>query len=572
MRREFLLFLLLTGLCACDRGSAPPAKAPEPAPESPQFVSWSLSDPKTFNPILVTDNGSSVALQPIFDSLLRTSPVTLLPEPWLAERWEHDESGNVWTFHLRHDVRWHDDKPLTATDVVFTFRAIFDERVPNSAKYTLSVDGQPLKVEAVDDYTVRIETPRPFAPLLSALEVAILPAHILSKSLDDGEFVRQWGIDVAPDKIVGSGPYRMKQYVPAQFIRYERNPTYWKKDAEAKPLPYIERRTTLIVPNQDTAYLKFLSGETSEHPARPEEVAELQAKAASLHAKVDEMGIDSGSLFVAFNLNPRHYVKDGNRDPRLGWFSDLRFRRAIAHAIDKQSMIVNCLSGHGRPATTLISPSNTNYYNPEVKGYEYDLAHARALLADGGYVDKDGDGFLEDQAGNTLEFTLTTNAGNQIREKVCSILKEDWTKIGLKVNYRPLDFTALVEKLDTTFDWDVILIGFTGSSDPNNSANFLRSNGNLHIWNPSQSKPGTAWETEIDFLLDKGSRSLDPAERRPSYWRIEEILQQQLPMIQTVRQIEHIAYRDNLENYRRTVWDLDQPETIRFSAGPAAAE
>jgi len=565
MRRGFVFIALLTSLCACDRG-------PKPAAESPQFVGWLLSDPKTFNPILITDKGSSDALEPVFDSLVRTSPVTLQTEPWLAERWEHDESGNVWTFHLRHDVRWHDDKPFTAADVVFTFRAIFDERVPNSSKFTLSVDGHPLKVDAVDDYTVRIETPRPFAPLLSALEQAILPAHILSKPLDDGEFVRQWGIDVAPEKIVGTGPYRMKQYVPAQFLRYERNPTYWKKDTDAKALPYIERKTLLIVPNQDTAYLKFLAGETSEHLARPEEVSELRTKAASLHAKVEEMGIDSGSLFVAFNLNPRHYAKDGNRDPRLGWFSDLRFRRAIAHAIDKQSMIVNCLNGHGQPAVTLSSPSNTTYYNPELKDYDYDLDHARALLADGGYVDKDGDGFLEDKAGNTLEFTLTTNSGNQLREKLCSILKEDWTKIGLKVNYRPLDFTALVEKLDTTFDWDVVLIGFTGTPEPNNGANFLRSSGNLHFWNPSQTKAGSAWETEIDFLLDKGSRVLDPAERRSSYWRIEEILHQQLPIVQTVRQIEHIAYRDNLENYRRTVWGLDQPETIRFSPGPAAAK
>ena len=106
--------------------------------------------------------------------------------------------------------------------------------------------------------------------------------------------------------------------------------------------------------------------------------------------------------------------------------------------------------------------------------------------------------------------SLTTNAGNQVREKMCSILKEDWDKLGIKVNYRPLDFRPLVEKLYTTFDWDAVLIGFTGGIEPNNGANLLRSSGNLHFWNPEPAGAGDAWEAEIDRLLDEGARELDP--------------------------------------------------------------
>jgi peptide/nickel transport system substrate-binding protein len=568
MRRAAALAALLTLLNACDRESKPAAVSTVP----PQFVSSTISDPKTFNPILIVDNASRDAVRFVFDSLVRTNVVTLETEPALAERWESDAAGTTWTFHLRRGVRWHDGKPLTSADVVFTFRAVFDERVPNSSKYTLTVDGEPIAVSAIDDYTVKIETPRPFAPLLSALEQDILPAHLLSKSLDDGEFVRRWGIDVAPEKIIGSGPYRMTQYVPAQFIRFERNPDYWRKDAAGQVLPYIDRRTALIVPNQDTAYLKFLAGETTELGPRPEEVNDLRQKAASLHARVEEVGIDAGNLFVAFNRNPRHYVRDGKRNPRLDWFTDPRFLRAVAHAVDKQSMIVNCFSGHARPAVSMMSPSNGLYHNPNLQDYEYDLARARALLTEGGYVDRDGDGVREDQAGNPVEFNLNTNSGNQVREKVCSILKEDWTKLGLKVNYRPLDFTALVERLDSTYEWDAILIGFTGTPEPNNGANLLRSNGNLHLWHPRQETPATAWEAEIDSLLDQGSRALKPEERRPFYWRIQEILHRELPMIQTVHEVEHVAYRDNLQNYRRTVWGLEQPEAIRFGGGPAALD
>jgi peptide/nickel transport system substrate-binding protein len=239
--------------------------------------------------------------------------------------------------------------------------------------------------------------------------------------------------------------------------------------------------------------------------------------------------------------------------------------RAIAHAMDKQAMIVNCLNGYGKPAIAEVSPEDKLYHNPHLTDYPYDLDEARRLLREGGYVDRDNDGIVEDAAGNPVEFSLTTNAGNQIREKMCSILKEDWTKLGMKVNYRPLDFQALVEKLYTTFDWDAVLIGFTGSPEPNNGANLLRSSGNLHFWNPSQSTPETPWEAEIDRLLEEGAREMDVQKRPQYYWRIQEILHEQLPMIETVRQMTFAAYRRSLRNYEQAVWGPYRPELIRFA-------
>ena len=437
--------------------------------------------------------------------------------------------------------------------------------MPNSAKYALLVDGQPIKTEVVDDYTVRLTVPHPFAPLINSIGQPILPKHVLGPSLKDGTFVQQWGIDTPPEKIIGSGPYKMVRYVPAQFIEYQRNPDYWMKDDTGKTLPYLDGQTQLIVPNQDTLLLKFLSGQTDVHGPRPEEVADLRAKAAQLKITVQETGLETGSTFVSFNRNPRHYTQNGKTDPRLTWFTDLRFLRALAHAVDKQAMIVNCLNGYGKPAVAEISPENKLYHDPDLTDYDYDLDEARRLLKDAGYVDRDGDGVIEDAAGNPVEFSLTTNAGNQVREKMCSILKEDWTKLGMKVNYRPLDFQALVEKLNSTFDWDAVLIGFTGTLEPNNGANLLRSGGNLHFWNPSQPTPATPWEAEIDTLLDQGARELDVQKRRAYYWRIQAILHEQLPMIQTVRQTQFIAYKNILQNYRPTVWGLYRPELIRIA-------
>ena len=558
-----LIVLLLVTTAGCHHNSEPPAATPTAPHREQRLTSATISDPKTFNPLLAVDQASVMAVSDLFDGLVRLNPLTLAMEPMLAERWEYNADGTVCTFHLRHDVRWHDGQPLTAADVAFTFDAIYDERVPNSVKYLLLVDGKRIQVEVVDDYTVRLTLPRPFAPLINSLSQSILPKHLLGAALKDGTFSQQWGIDTPPEKIIGTGPYRMVRYVQAQFIEYQRNPDYWMTDDVGARLPYLEAQTRLIVPTQDTMYLKFLAGQTDFHSPRPEEVAELRAKVDALKIVVSELGIDPGTTFVSFNRNPRHYVKNGKTDPRLTWFTDPTFLRAIAHAIDKQAIILNCLNGYGKPAVAEISPENKVYHNPNLTDYAYDLDAAKQLLSEGGFADRDGDGVIEDRQGNPIEFSLSTNAGNQVREKICSILKEDWTKLGMKVNYRPLDFTTLVEKIDNTFDWDAILIGFTGTIEPNNSANLLRSNGNLHLWNPTQPKPATAWEAEIDSLLDQGSREIDEQKRRTYYWRIQEILHEQLAMIQTVRQTQFRAYKTVLQNFRPTVWELYRPELIR---------
>jgi peptide/nickel transport system substrate-binding protein len=558
-----------------------------------RLVTATASDPKTFNPILVTDQTSNLALAEVFEGLVRTDPETTLPQPLLAERWEWSEDGKACTFHLRRGVTWHDGEPFTSADVVFTFDAVFDDRVPNSARYTLSVDGEPIRAVAVDDHTVRFDLPRPFAPFLSAVGVSILPEHVLGAALADGTFTHRWGIDTPPPELIGTGPYRMRRYVAAQLIEYERNPTYWMRDAEGRRLPYLDGRVTLIVPEQNAISLRFLSGQTHYFNPRPEEIADLQDRASALGIRVHEIGSDPGNLFVAFNRNPRRFEKkepaaaatgedasdgdsaggesaEGDGDlaaihPQLAWFTDKRFLRALAHAVDKRGMIETIYYGFGTPAVAYISEESKIFHNPDLRDYEYDLGLAARLLDEAGYRDRDGDGWREDARGNRVEFHLSTNAGNSLRERMCAILREDWTQLGIKVNYRPQTFQSLVERLNVTYDWDAILIGFTGTTEPNNGANLLRSSGNLHLWNPRQKTPATPWEAEIDRLLDAGSAELDVEKRARFYWRIQEILHEELPILETVRQKIAIAYGDRLENFRPTVWGFVDPERISIA-------
>ena len=560
-------FVAFTGaLCACRNET--PARAGSRV-RGQRLVTATASDPKTFNPILVTDQTSNLALAEVFEGLVRMNPATTLPEPVLAERWEWSDDGKLCTFHLRPGVRWHDGAPFSADDVVFTFDAVFDDAVPNSARYTLTVDGKRIGVAALDENTVQFSLPRPFAPFLSAVEVPIVPKHILGSALADRTFTHRWGIDTDPRELIGTGPYRMRRYVPAQLIEYERNPTYWRRDAEGKPLPYLDGRVTLIVPEQNAISLRFLSGETHYYNPRPEEIADLQDRAGALGIQVRDIGSDPGNLFVAFNRNPEHYARHAvpgvQVDPRLTWFTDKRFLRALAHAVDKRGMIETIFYGFGTPAVSYISEENRVFHNPSTKDYEYDLALAARLLDAADFRDRDGDGWREDSLGHLVEFNLSTNAGNFLRERMCAILREDWTKLGIKVNYRPQTFQSLVERLNVTYDWDAILIGFTGTIEPNNGANLLRSSGNLHLWYPRQKTPVTPWEAEIDRLLDAGSAELALEKRAGFYRRIQEILHEELPFLETVRQKVAIAYSDRLVGFEPTVWGFVDPERISIA-------
>lgn len=574
IRLSALLLAVAGSACRSEPKSSEPTPAASQTPAaaaaprahpSHLFPAAALSDPKTFNPILITDATSSEILQEVFDGLVRLDPRSGEMGPALAERWEISPDGTEVTFHLRKDVRWHDGVPLTAADVVFTFDAIYDPSVPTSLKNTLTIDGQRIGVEALDDHTVRMKLPHAFAPLLNAIAAPIVPKHKLAAALAAGEFARQWGIDTPPDQVIGSGPYKLDKYVPAQYLHWVRNPHYWMRDDSGRPLPYLEEQTMRIVPNQDTAYLKFLAGETDIHRPRPEEVADLRSRAAERNITVQDLGLDTGTLFVSFNRNPAHYRRDGKTDPRLTWFTDANFLQAIAHGIDKSAIITNVLHGYGQPARAYISPENKQFHNPNLVDYPYDLERAKELLENGGYVDRDGDGIREDRGGTPLEFTLYTNAGNQLREKICAILKEDWESLGMTVHFKALDFGLLVEKLDGTFDWDAMLMGFTGSIEPHTASNLLRSAGNLHLWQPNQEQPATEWEAEIDRQLDIGARTLDPAGRRAAYWRVQEILNQQLPMIQLVHGPRFTASTNQLQDFAPTVWGVYRPELMHFS-------
>jgi len=521
------------------------------------------SDPRTLNPALAQETSSTAVLSDLFTGLTKTDLKTMRVVPDLAEGWEEKEDGRLYIFYLRRGVRWSDGEPFTAEDVVFTYRDIYlNPQIPNSTgdmfKGILkSQEDIGNFVKKIDDYTLEFRLPESFAPFLNALSAPILPKHKLEKFVKEGNFMTAWNVNTDPKDIVGTGPYRLKRYIKGVMVEYEANPYYYEHDNSNRQLPYIRRKIGYIVQDPDTALLKYSLGEIDYMGVRPQDVLFMsRVKNTTLY----DLGPTPSTTFLVFNQNP----SSGIPKYKLRWFQNRDFRIAISHAIDREGMCYLVYNGLADPLYGPITPANRPYYTEGLfPVYEYNLKKARAILESLGFKDRNGDGWLEDPEGNTLEIVLLTNAGNKEREAIGNMIKEDLEKIGIKVIFRPIDFNSLVSRLTSPpYDWEAVIIGLTGSMDPHFGRNVWHSSGTLHMWNPRQGKPQTHWEKEIDELFDLGARETNFEKRVEIYRRAYRIIAEEQPMIFLATPKSMLAVRNKFENLFPTVWGWYREEAL----------
>ena len=516
------------------------------------------SDPKTFNDIVSTDVYSGAITAMLFEGLTTADPFTLKVIPNLAKSWDVSPDGLQWTFHLREDVTWFDGVPFSADDVVFTFNdLIYNPDIPSSSKDVLTINGKPLKVDKIDEYTVRFTLPVKFAPFLRSMGQTILPKHCLSDTVKQKKFPFSWGIDTLPTRIIGTGPFMLSEYHPGERLVFKRNPHYWKKSLQGESLPYLDKVIFLIIPDQQSQLLKFMDGELDSTSVSGSEYSLLKPLEAKKNFHIYEAGANYNSNFVALNQNPginpnthRHFI-----DPvKLSWFTNPEFHRAIAHAIDKKKIIEILNNGFGLPQNGPMSPSSGFYYNPDVTVYDYNLDKARGLLKQAGFKYRDGNQILADPQGHQVEFNLyTADAGGTGRVQMAAIIRSDLESLGMKVNLVPVEFNTLVNKLMSSFDWDMVMIGLTGGVEPHFGQNVWYSSGGLHLWNPHQVKPATPWEKRMDEIYDLGAQELDENKRKVLYDEFQRIVAQELPVIYTVLNVDMFAVRNKFGNLKPTV-------------------
>jgi len=521
------------------------------------LVMASISPPKSFNTVVASETSSTMTLGFIYDGLVDIDPHTNQVVPALAESWEISEDGLTYIFHLRKDVLWNDGHPFTAADVEFTFNdLIYNEDISTSSRDIYTVDRKYFKVRAVDDHTVEFTTAAKFAPFLRMIGTSILPKHSLKPLVDAGVFESSLGVNAKPEDIVGTGPFMLERYIQGQRIILKRNPLYWKHDADGIQLPYLDHIVIEIVQNQDVELLKFKQRELDYYSLRGEDYPLLKPKEESGGFTIHRTGTQTGSQFLFFNQNTGK-GKDGKPyvDPvKLKWFRNPRFREAVSYAIDRKSMINILMNGLGVPQWGPMGPSEGLFFNPNVRQYPYNPERARRILAEGGFRDINGDGFLQDPGGNRVSFQLTTNNENTVRVRMAEMICKDLTDIGFEVFFMPLQFNALVSKLDSSFDWEAMILGLTGGPEPHGGRNVWHSSGRLHMWFPRQDKPSTEWEERIDELFELGVQELDERKRKAIYDEWQRIVAEFQPFIYTVLSERVQAVRNGLANVKPSVY------------------
>lgn len=525
----------------------------------------SSSLPKTFNAYLAAETSSTDVIGQMYLGLVTTNPVTTQIEPSLAESWEISDDKKSYTFKLRDGLKWSDGQPITVDDVVFTYNEIIDNKlIPNNYRDGLLVEDQFPKVEKIDESHVKFTTAVPFVPFLRGLSDPIMPKHVFDGTTveKDGKvaFNTMWGLSSDVTKIIVNGPWKVKAYVAGQRVVLEPNPHYYQKDAEGNTLPYLTEFVTTAVQDLNTSVIKFDAGETDSLALRPEDYDLLAPKQDSGGFKIKNLGPATGTTFVMFNMSTAKNEKgEPVVDPvKSKWFRNIKFRQALAHAINKKGIIDSIYKGRATPQTSHISQQNP-FYNPTVKEFEYNLETAQNMLAEAGFV-KDGE-VLKDPDGNTVEFNLVTNAGNTLRDATCAILRKDWGKLGVQVNYKPVQFNVMVQQIDQTLDWEAMMIGLTGSAiEPHFGINSWRLDGRMHMFNMGHESRWKGaptsfqeWESQVLALYEQAAQEFDFEKRKQLYGEAQEIVAEQLPFLYTANSFSMVAYRNNLGNVRPSI-------------------
>ncbi|MEB3227155.1 MAG: ABC transporter substrate-binding protein [Synechocystis sp.] len=522
-----------------------------------QVVFSVLSDPKTFNAVLSQESPNIFGYT--YEGLIRENPLTGEKMPALAESWAVSADDLTITFTLREGLHWSDGEPLTVDDVLFSYQDLYlNPKIPNNYRDSLRIGKSQAfpKITKVDDRQIAFQLPEPFAPFFDSAEMPILPAHVLRQQVEALDqkgnplFLGTWGTDTPPEDIVVNGPYKLRRYVTSQRLIFEKNPYYWQTNAAGERLPYIPRVVWAIVESTDTSLLQFRSGSLDSLGISPESFSLLKREEDRGDFTIYNGGPAYGSTYLTFNLNQGK--RDGKPlvDPvKSRWFNDVNFRQAIAYGIDRQRMINNIYRGLGEAQNSFVSVQSP-FYNPDVKAYDYDPEKAKQLLQTAGFR-YDNQGQLLDDTGTRVRFTLNTNAGNKTREALGTQIQEDLGKLGIQVDFSPISFNVLVDKLSNSLQWDAVILGLTGGNDPH-APNIWYTDGNLHMFNqkpqagaqPLTGRTVAPWEQEIADLALQGSQALKVEQRRQIYDQMQGDVQNYLPFIYLVNPYSLAAVRN----------------------------
>lgn len=524
--------------------------------------------PKTFNYLMATDEATLFATFFLLSSrLIEFDHENLKYVSGLAESWTMQPDGKTLDIKLRPDLKFSDGHALTSDDVIFTLSALYDKEAAGW-RDTMLVDDKEITAKKISDTEVQLLFPQPVASAENYLiNMGVLPAHILSAAKKAGKIGEALKINAPPASIVSSGPFVVEAVAPGERIDYARNPHYWKTDGSGSPLPYLEKFAIEVVPDANNTLVRLNQGALDiADRIRSSDYVELSKNSAALRAV--DAGPGLGIDHMWFNLNKS--TADGKpvgSDVKRSWFSDVNFRQAVAHAIDRDTICSVTLQGLATPLHGFVSPANKVWLDPTLPKIEYSLAKAEELLKRSGFqkVGTADAPVLNDANGNAVEFTLIVPAETEARKLEAAVIQEDLAKLGIKMQVAPIETKALLERASASFDYDAILFGLSQTDlEPSSYSNFLLSSAATHQWHPNQKTPSTEWEARVDELFAQQAAEREPGKRLALFYDIQQEMRRQMPTIPIAARHVVTAAAAKIGNYRPSsimpysLWNVEE--------------
>lgn len=460
-------------------------------------------EPSALSTIATTAVPTALISTKIFESLVEYEGPELTPVPGLAESWSMSDDGKTFTFKLRQGVQWHDGQPLTSADVKFSIEKLVAPFHSRGRVYF----GHLESVETPDDHTVVFklkETVPFFLKAFQPSESPILPMHLLeSLDLSDASNVRQSDFMQNP---VGTGPFRFKEWQKGSHVTLERNENYWKEGR-----PYLDQIIFRVIPDGAARAIAVETGEIDLAPMNAVPQADIARLAALDTIELSNEGAEG--------LGPLLWLEINLREKPL---SDVKVRKAISMAIDRNKVVDVIWFGQGKPATGPIVSANPNHYNKALEPFEYDPDKANQLLDEAGYP-RGSDG---------IRFKMTqhfTPYGDSF-VRLAEYTKQELSKIGIDVETQSADMGGWLRAVYT--DWSYHMTNnFTHNySDP--CIGVQRAFISTNIRRGASFTNSMGYENpRLDSLFEQACQEIDDAKRKELLDEIQVILADELPVI-----------------------------------------
>ena len=453
-----------------------------------------IGEPSGLIYMVAGESAAGAIASNIFNKLLKYDK-NLDLEGELVESWQVSTDQKTITFKLKPNLKWSDGKPLTSADVLWTWQAVADEktRSPYASDFQLVK-----KAETPDALTFSVTYEQAYAPALDSWAgLQILPKHLLQgQDLHTTTFAR---------KPIGSSYYKLDSWTNGENIKLSRNLT------SILGQPKIDNLVTRIIPDSSAQFLELMADNIDSMGLDPIKYARIIPARPELKQKLalyKELG--NSYTYMGFNLKRKPY-------------NDVRVRKAINYAIDKQEIIDGVYLGLGIDIASPYKPG-TRWSNPDLKPYPYDPQKAKALLKEAGFIDSDGDGVLE-RDGKPFSFEILTNQ-NKEREKSAVLIQRRLKDVGIQANVRAIEWASFISRFIKTGDFDVVILGWGLGLDPDQ----------FNIWHSSQQAPGQFNfigynNPSIDKLLEQGRTELNADKRQKIYHEFAKELLEDSPIV-----------------------------------------